>query len=207
MAEEFKAMIGRKFTPLTILENTSTVVDINNVISTFNTAIIETSNEVLGQHCSKMKPWITTDILDLCDERRKWKKHKGDVEGVKQYRKITNKVKKMRQARKDWIEDQCKDIEEGLHRNQTRGAYETVRKLTNAKQRQVCGINDKKWEVFNQSRRYYMALNTEQSFLAIIQKGTQQYSQTATPINDNLAILQVEIEVAVKALKWKISWS
>ena len=53
MAEEFKAIIGEKFAPLTILENTSTNVDIDDVISTFNTAMIETANELLGQCCSK----------------------------------------------------------------------------------------------------------------------------------------------------------
>ena len=35
-----------------------------------------------------------------------------------------NKMKKkMRQAKKDWIEDQCKDMEESIHRKQTRRAY------------------------------------------------------------------------------------
>ena len=50
MAEEFKPMIGGKFAPLTILENTSTDVDIDDVTSTFNTAMIKIANEVLGQH-------------------------------------------------------------------------------------------------------------------------------------------------------------
>ena len=76
MAEEFKAIIGGKFTPLTILEITSTDMDMDNVISTFNIAMMETANEVLGQCQSKRKPWITADILNLCDKSRKWKKYK-----------------------------------------------------------------------------------------------------------------------------------
>ena len=39
MAEEFKAMIRGKCALLTILENTSTDVDIDDIISTFNTAM------------------------------------------------------------------------------------------------------------------------------------------------------------------------
>ena len=41
VAKEFKAMIGGKFTLLSILENTSIDMDINNVISTFNIAMID----------------------------------------------------------------------------------------------------------------------------------------------------------------------
>ena len=101
VAEEFKAMIGGKFALLSILENTSTNSDIDDVISTFNTAMLETKNQVLVQDCSKKKPWITTDILDLCDERGKWKKYNKDVEGAEQYRKINSKIKKkIRQTKK-----------------------------------------------------------------------------------------------------------
>ena len=46
VTEKFKAMIGGKFTLLTILENTSTDADIDDVISTFNTVMMETENEV-----------------------------------------------------------------------------------------------------------------------------------------------------------------
>ena len=58
------------------------------------TAMTEYANELLIQHHSKMKCWIATDILNLCNERRKWKKHKGDIEGVKQFRKISTEIKK-----------------------------------------------------------------------------------------------------------------
>ena len=60
-------MIGGQFAPVKILEKASNDMDIDDVISTFNTAMIESLNEIFGQHCSKKKPWITTDILNLCD--------------------------------------------------------------------------------------------------------------------------------------------
>ena len=71
-------MIGGKFALLTILEKTSTDMNIDDFISFFNKAMMETANEVLGQCHSKKKPWITTDILNLCDERRKLKNYKGE---------------------------------------------------------------------------------------------------------------------------------
>ena len=65
--ETFQAMIGGKFAPLTIMSNEDT--DINSLITTFNTAVTETVSEILGKHCQKKKPWITAEILDLCDKR------------------------------------------------------------------------------------------------------------------------------------------
>ena len=48
MAEEFKAMIRVKFELLNGIINSDSDVDINNAVSTFNTAITETAREVLG---------------------------------------------------------------------------------------------------------------------------------------------------------------
>ena len=66
--ETFQAMIGGKFAPLTIMDNEDT--DLNSMITTFNTAVIETAGEILGKHRQKKKPWVTSEILDLCDKRR-----------------------------------------------------------------------------------------------------------------------------------------
>ena len=63
--KSFQAMIGGKFAPLTIMNNEGT--DMDSVITTFNTAVIETACEILGKHRLKRKPWVTAEILDLCD--------------------------------------------------------------------------------------------------------------------------------------------
>ena len=70
--ETFQAMIGGKFAPLTIMSNDDT--DIDSMITTFNTAVTETASEILGKHRQKRKPWITAEILDLCDKRRELRK-------------------------------------------------------------------------------------------------------------------------------------
>ena len=58
-------MIGWRFAPLTIISNEDT--DIDSMMTTFNTAVIATASEILGKHHQKKKPWITAEILDLCD--------------------------------------------------------------------------------------------------------------------------------------------
>ena len=64
--ETFQAMIGRRFSPLTIMSNEDT--DIDSMITTFNTAMTKTASEILGKH-QKKNPWITAEILDLCHKR------------------------------------------------------------------------------------------------------------------------------------------
>ena len=57
--ETFKAMIGRRFAPLTIMSNDYT--DKDSMITTFNTAVTETASEIFGKHRQKKKPWITAE--------------------------------------------------------------------------------------------------------------------------------------------------
>ena len=92
--EIFQAMIGRKFTPLTIMSNEDT--DLDSMITTFNTAVTETANEILDKHCQekKKKTWVTAEILDLCDRRRKLKKKQFEPEGSEKYREVNNTIKR-----------------------------------------------------------------------------------------------------------------
>ena len=66
--ETFLAMISGKFAPLTIMNNEGT--DMDPMITIFNTAVTETASEILGTHSQKKKPWVTVEILDLCDKRK-----------------------------------------------------------------------------------------------------------------------------------------
>ena len=65
-------MLGGKFAPLTIMSNEDT--DLDSMITTFSTAVTETASEILGKHRHKKKPWVTAEILDLCDKRRELRK-------------------------------------------------------------------------------------------------------------------------------------
>ena len=84
MLESFQAMIGGKFARLTIMNNEDTDLDL--MITTFNTAVTETASEILGKHHQKKKPWVTAEIIDLCDRRRGVKKKRIEPEGSEKYR-------------------------------------------------------------------------------------------------------------------------
>ena len=83
--ETFQAMIGGKFAPLTIKDNKDT--DLDSMITTFNTAVIETASEILGRHRQKKKPLVTADILDLCDKRRELRKNDLSLKDLRNTRK------------------------------------------------------------------------------------------------------------------------
>ena len=81
-------MIGREFAPLITMSNENT--DIGSIITIFNTAVTETASEIFGKHHQKKKPWITAEILDLCDKRREQRKKRFEPEGSEKYKEVNN---------------------------------------------------------------------------------------------------------------------
>ena len=91
VAEVFQAMIGGEFAALSILDSD---MDLDTLTDTFNAAVTDTANEILGKHRPVKKPWVTAEILDLCDKRRELKKkNKNDVEGTTEYKTVNRQIK------------------------------------------------------------------------------------------------------------------
>ena len=98
IAKIFRATIGGKFAPLLALENQD--IDIDALINSFNTALTETANNILGKHRPAKKPWVTDNILKLCDKRRELKQKKNTTEGAKLYTEANQQVKKRHEKSK-----------------------------------------------------------------------------------------------------------
>ena len=113
--ETFQAMVGGRFAPLTIMSNEDT--DIDSMITTLNTAVTETASEILSKHRQKKKPWITAEILDLCDKRRELRKKRFEPEGAEKYKEVNDNIKRcMKKAKGNWIGEQCIEIEDNLRK-------------------------------------------------------------------------------------------
>ena len=67
--------------------------DLDSMITTFNTAVIETASEIPGKH-QKKKTWVTAEILDLCDKRRELRKKRFEPEGSEKYKEVNNNIKR-----------------------------------------------------------------------------------------------------------------
>ena len=98
IAEIFQATIGGKFAPLLVYENQDTEIDA--LITSFKSAVTETAKTILGKHRPAKKPWVTDNILKLCDKRRELKQKKNTTEGAKLYREANQQVKKEREKQR-----------------------------------------------------------------------------------------------------------
>ena len=63
-------------------------------------SIYRTANEIIGKHRRIKKPWVTSNILDLCDKGRELKKQKGDTEGREIYKKVNTEIRNVIKKRK-----------------------------------------------------------------------------------------------------------
>ena len=147
IAEIFEAKIGGRFAALNILDK-----DINELTTSFNEGVLETAEEVVGRQRKKHKPWVTNDILDLCDERREKKKEKyNSQEGAEEYRRANKLVrKKLKEAKENWIDEQCKNIEQSTKQGNTKKVHELVRTLTNTKQDRSMVIENRDGELLTE---------------------------------------------------------
>ena len=91
----FQATIGGKFAPL-----------IDTMITTYNTEVTDAASKILEKERRRKKPWVTKDVLDLCDERRDLTKKRYEAEGANEYREANRRIQKaVKKAKEDWIGD------------------------------------------------------------------------------------------------------
>ena len=106
----FQATICGKFAPLIGLSDED--MDMDTMITTYNTAVTDAASEILGKERRRKKPWVTKDVLDLCDERRDLMKKRYEAEGAEEYREANRRIQKaMKKAKEDWIDAHCEEIE------------------------------------------------------------------------------------------------
>ena len=140
MACTFQSTIGGKFASLIGLSDKDMDID----TTTYNTAVTNAASEILGMERRRKKPWVTKDVLDICDERRDFKKKRYEAEGAKEYREANRRIKKaVKKANENWIGAQCEGIETCLNKNNSKRAYQLVKDLTSEKQGRSSTILDK----------------------------------------------------------------
>ena len=88
----FQATIVGKFAPLTGSSHED--MDIDTMITTYNTAVTIAASEILGKERRRKKQWVTKDVLDLCDERGNLKKKRYEAEGAKEYTETNRRIQK-----------------------------------------------------------------------------------------------------------------
>ena len=159
----------------------------------------DAASEILGKERRMKKPWVTKDVLDLCDERRDLKKKRYEAEGAKEYREANRRIQKaVKKAKEDWIGAQCEEVE-----NNSKRAYQLVKDLTSEKQGRSSIIQDKSG----------ICLTEEKEILSIwTEYCSEMYNYESCgdntvldcsqpPEEDLQPILREEVEIAVASLK------
>ena len=97
----FQATGGGKFAPPTGLSDGD--MDIDTMITTYNTALTDAASEIPGKKRRRKKPWVTKDVLGLCYEKRDSKKKRYEAEGATEYREANRRIQKaVKKANEDW---------------------------------------------------------------------------------------------------------
>ena len=126
----------------------------DSVITTFNTAVTETTSEILSKHRQKKKTWVTAEILDLCYKRRELRKKRFKPEGSEKYKEVNNNIKRcMKKARENWLGEQCSEIEENLRKNNSKRAYQLVKDLTTVQQGKATTVQDRSGKCLTEERQ------------------------------------------------------
>ena len=114
------------FAALILLEE-----NIDNFTESIHGALVDTASEVLGKARKKKKPWMTNDILDLCDRRRSLKNRRQEGPLAIQNNSQVNQAirRKMKQAKENRITDRCKEIYSGIRTGNSRTAFNTLKLL------------------------------------------------------------------------------
>ena len=198
----FQATIGGKVAPLTGLSDED--MDMDTMITTYNTAVTDAVSEILGKERRRKKPWVTKDVLDLCDERRDFKKKRYEAEGAKEYREANRRVQKaVKKAKEDWIGAQCDEIETCLNKNNSKRAYQLVKDLTSEKQGRSSTIQDKSGKYLTEEKEILSRWTEYCSELYNYEScGDNAVLDCSQPPEEDLQpILREEVEIAVASLK------
>ena len=201
VADIFQARLGGRFAALSVLDT-----DLNTLATDLNEVVRVTAEEVLGRQRKKHRPWITNDILDLCDERRALKKNKhSSPEGAAQYRAVNTSVRsKMKEAKENWLDQQCKDIERGFQRGDSKKAYETLKTLTKVQQNKSTVIEDKDGNLLTESSAVLARWTEycEELYNYPIQPDTTILQEEIRPQKEPspLPIMREEVEKAIRSL-------
>lgn len=121
----FQSALGGRFAPLL------TMPDLEDVVEGFNEVMVETAHSILGKKRKINKPWISAEVLDMCDERRKLKgRRRESADMLRKYNDKNREVKaRIRHDKGEWVKKQCESIESDMQHHRHHQAYQTVQGL------------------------------------------------------------------------------
>uniref|UniRef100_H3B0L2 Reverse transcriptase domain-containing protein n=1 Tax=Latimeria chalumnae TaxID=7897 RepID=H3B0L2_LATCH len=152
--DKLKEPDTRKEYKETMRKNISSLVkEEMNAEETWNSiknGIMRATEQVLG-YKAKMKKlrWMTDEVLQLSNKRRKLKENKKEDASLRaEYNRLTREIKqKAKRDGNNWISEQCKEAEEYVKRNATQGLYRKIRELSGTLEFKMSAVKDKSRQI------------------------------------------------------------
>ncbi|XP_076443965.1 uncharacterized protein LOC143282251 [Babylonia areolata] len=148
IADVFQAQVGRKFAALNLMD-----IDVDTLSNNIKEVLTTTAEQVVGKKRKRIQPWVTNEVLDLCDKRRELRKKKHPSnEARTKHQQVNREVRtKMKAAKENWIEEQCEEVEKGMEAGNSKRAYSTLKTLTKTSQPRSAVIEDKDGKLLTDS--------------------------------------------------------
>ena len=95
------------------------------------------------------KPWITEEMLEKMEERRKWK-HQATEYARKEYKRLNNELRRTTdKAKETWWTEQCNELDELQKQGRYDILYNRVKDLTKKKGKSSTTVKDKNGELLS----------------------------------------------------------
>ncbi len=113
-------------------------------------SIIQAAKSKIGvEKRKRKKPWMKEEILQLMEERRKYKQAR-DEEGKRKYRALRNEIRReCKKAKEEWINKRCEEIEERIKTGRADQAYSRVKRYFGIRRKKTSNLKDEKGELLS----------------------------------------------------------
>uniref|UniRef100_A0A8D8SXR8 Craniofacial development protein 2 n=1 Tax=Cacopsylla melanoneura TaxID=428564 RepID=A0A8D8SXR8_9HEMI len=163
-------------------------------IDMINTAIKKVKTEILVRDPTKKKSWMTTEILELMEERRIKKQH--DKSG---YKIINTEIRrKIREAKELELKEKCAEIEMAQRRYDSFNVHKKVREITGKLKKKTVGkLENEQGEIIIDINEIKETWKNYVEELFADQRNEHEIPNTMTGPD----ILVQEVEAAIRSMK------
>ena len=168
--------------------------NINTTWEKIRNIMIETTEHHLKARKVKKKEWMTTEILELMDERRVFK----NVNPTEYKRININIQQKIREAKETWMKEQCEELENLQQKHDNLNLHRKIKELTGINKRTPpYKLSDAKNQPVNSSKEEMVLW---ENYIKNLFDDSRE-TPTINNNNEGPTILKSEVEYAIRQLK------
>jgi hypothetical protein len=153
---------------------------------------------------SAKKPWVTEEMIQRMDERRKWK-HQSTEAAKQEYRRLNNQLRRdTDKAKEKWWADQCDELEELQASGRHDLVYDKIKKLSGKRMNRATCIKNKHGEMLHEPEEVRKRWRSyiEELYAANEKPDSLNEQEIDTNMDDmGPELLKSEIEAAIAELK------